>query len=717
MFTRIPLEIGKFSDFINATDDCLSSIDKNGFTVFPKKPDGKIDYNNKNGRVEVKDQPNYKRWDWTAEESKAWSKFRNKFNKLFAEYSKNKNDAGLQSSCENLINELVGYDGQHHLLDRVAESWNTNQKQMEIFNIRQDVLKIKTSFRTIEIRYEKAIPLNDFENTLIEKYTALHEHVTELRKQAKRLRIKISNLSKQLPPLWEQYPVMRDKADKAMNRLFIPMPKMKGRASDPIAFKVPTEEEAQKNQDDFMKYAESFRSQYMEMYNMLKIAEAEEKALDTIFDEETQEYIDPYFKESNALFDKLFDGNPCASLDVCSLDEEQDEFRGAWGEADEIDKAHEEWCEFVDRYNLFNSVYGNFVDYTNGTVAREDDDDDEIEHFNIEDLQKPAEAEENDMDELQAETMQRYTNGQKNDSIPYFDTADWHIILDNFERKFDRKNYGEAMQRALEQHPEDSTMQIRKAQELANEHQYQPALDLLKKAEAQGPPHHPKLFFVKATVYRNLKSPDLAIPQYMRIINQDNPLLNEWKRYAYENLIDIYDEKKNYNECLRVALELLALFPDDELIVEKTAWAYNAAGKPLEGEDVLRRYLKHHPKSADSCKRLGHILVDKKEYRKAIEFYDKAFKINHEEYYEALYHKGLALMELKEYDEAAICFEHCLLYFKPSVDYHVGAAKAYDKLGMQEQVIYHYRQALANDPDCKEAVDYLLEFNRKKISP
>jgi tetratricopeptide (TPR) repeat protein len=713
MFTRIPNELRKFSDFINATDDCQSSPDTIGFTIYPKTPEGKTNYSAKEDLVEIKDQPNYKRWDWTDTESKTWSNYRKKFDAAFAEHSQNKSDSQLKTKCEALINELITYDQAQGLLNRVAESGNTTQKQSEIFNIRPDTLKIKTSLRTIEVKYEKQLPLNDFETTLLENIKALNESAFGHRKQSKKLQTKIKNLMRQLSHLWEQYPILKDKADKATNRLFIPSPKMKGAMSDVVAFQMPTQEEAKKNHENFMEYSQSFSTDYMELYNTLQNVELEEKKLYSLF-EEDDNYEVPVYKEMESLYHKLFEDGSCVSLDLSSLYDEEDAFRELLGEISaEVDEMHEEWCNFVDRFNLLNTVYSNFVKFTNAEFGDNNDEEDDDEGT---ESKNPFTTEDNEMDELQAETMKRYKDGQENNSIPYFDTADWHVILDNFERRYDRKNFSEAMEQALTQHPEDTTMQIRKAQELANEHQYQPALDLLKKAEAQGPPHHPKLFFVKATVYRNLQSPDLAIPQYMRIINQDNLLLIEWKRHAYENLIDIYDVKKNYDECLRLALELLALFPDDELIVEKAAWAYNAAGKSSEGEEVLRHYLEYHPKSADAYNRLGHILVDKKEYRKAIECYDKAFALDRNELYEALYYKGLALMELKEYDEAAINFEHCLLYFKISVEFHVGAAKAYDKAGMQEQVIYHYRQALAIDPDCKEAVDYLLELNKKKIN-
>lgn len=66
----------------------------------------------------------YKRWNWTDEESEAWTEFRNKTKPLFAKYSDKKvgRTTVIKDDLLLIIKDCVKYDREHHLLDRIASS-------------------------------------------------------------------------------------------------------------------------------------------------------------------------------------------------------------------------------------------------------------------------------------------------------------------------------------------------------------------------------------------------------------------------------------------------------------------------------------------------------------------------------------------------------------------------------------------------------------------
>jgi tetratricopeptide (TPR) repeat protein len=610
---------------------------------------------------------------------------------------------------ESYISMFIDFEHGHHLLQRIADAIYTTQPQMELFNIRQDIFEYKTTLRTIHFKYEKSIPQNDFEKKLLEKYIALHEHAVQVRNKAKKIRRHIANLYPVLEPLWQKYAVLKEKADKAANRVFIPSPKMKGAFSDAVQVYIPTPEEAQKAYDDLMQFSKSFHARVTDAANEMMKVEKEVDWVKSQWSEEELGYTDPLFNEVDELFGEIFN-DTCDSFDVLTLDDEHQEFLGDYGNAtDELSNANDDWANFIERYNVFMNVYNHFVEYTNGENIEEKDEE-------LDNIRNASFSSDDEGNDLRAETIRRYKSDLELKTNTYFDSADWHIILDHYQHEFDRKNFEAALKRAFEQHPDETTLQIRKAHELAEAHQYQQALELLKKVEQKGPPYNLRMFTVKANVYRQLKNPDLAIPLYYKIINHEGGEIPEWKKFSYECLVEIYDEKKNYEKCLELSKALLQMFPDDETVVERTGFYYNLTGCSAEAENLLMRFIQYHPQSANCMERLGHVFFDRKEYRKAIEWYDKTFAIDKEENYGSVYHKGKAWMLLKEYDEAAVCFEQCLLFYKLSKEYHVGAAQAYEKLNMQPQVIHHFREALKLDPDCKEAIDYLMELNKKKIN-
>jgi tetratricopeptide (TPR) repeat protein len=727
MFTGIPTDVFLFLQYINRTDDCQSSKDVIGFTIFPRNAEGKIDYGNKEGRIEIKGRPMHQRWGWTEENGTQWSGFRKRYNETYEKYSSSKEES-TRRELESQIEEVIEYDRQHQLVEKVASGLFTNQSQMELFNIRQDVLEIKTSLRTFTLHYEKTIPFNEFEEELIEKYTALHEHATAIKKKAQKYVKRLKKLPQLLEPLWIQYPVMKEKADKASNRIFLPPAGFKGMAMEG-QFTLPSTEVLQKAQSDFAEYSNNFHQQILDVVVKLDEAELMYEWANSFHDEIYSECLDPVYKEAFVLLDKKFEEGLTNSLDVLKLDDEEQEFLGVWGEVmDEVEAVHDARNAFVDKYNILMSVYKNFVNYNNGTEDEEevenemevDDDDIESEIDRLVRMQLKPEEEQSGMpaedDELRMETINRYQNDLELGTTTYFDAQDWHIILDYFERRFDQKQVNKALLRAFEQHPDEHTLLIRKANILCKEHQYQQALDLIKKAETQEPPYHPNLFMIKAAIYLGLQSPELAIPIFRKMVARKQKELSIWRKKSYRQLIDIYHAKKDFTECLTLSLELLKEDPDEESTIEKVAFYYNATGNTAEAETLLRRFIKYHPKSVLCYERLGLIYFEKKEFQKAVDTFHKGFLVDREENYNLLFHEGNAYMELKEYDEAAVCFERCLLYYAIGVEFHVGAAKAYEQLNMQPQVIEHYRKALASDPDCKEAIDFLLELNKKKMS-
>ena len=127
-----------------------------------------------------------------------------------------------------------------------------------------------------------------------------------------------------------------------------------------------------------------------------------------------------------------------------------------------------------------------------------------------------------------------------------------------------------------------------------------------------------------------------------------------------------------------------------------------------EAENVLKSFIESHPKSSQAEKQLGLTLMDQKEYQKAIPHFDKAFNLDKDENYEVLFNKGNALYELKRFDEAAVCFETCVLYFKLEKDYNLAAGKCYLALNQNYLAKAHYKRALFLDRECKEAIDALI---------
>ncbi len=707
---KIPFEPEKFHHYINTIDDLQSSIDTIGFTIYPVDENGKNNYSDKENQKEIVNQPMYLRWKWTPEESITWSRFRKEHDMLYEKYqpageiTDAKLKQQLRQQLHQHITDFIAFEQEHQLIDRVANGRNTTVVQMETFNIRRDLFKFKTALRTITFNYEKEQPFKEDENEFIKKYISLHERGFQLAERIKKLRADIRELREKLPALMQRIPDVKEKLDKALNMVFIPTPKMKGAFSDVVSFYVPTAEENQQRADDFNQSYALLQKDVTELSSKCTDVFKEIEWTETLTDEDIGEYTEPLFKEVKKLIDELFE-ELSQSIDVMSLYDDHQEFLGCWSDIimKESSKASDDWEFFVHEEIILINFYNALIHFADDKLNGEEEGE------QISPSTSPAD----ETDDLRSETLRRYESDQKLNTNSYFDVSDWHIILDHFEARRDNKSKALAMEQAQSQHSGEGTLLIREAQQLAGEHNYKKALQLIKQAEEQGPPHHPGLFYTKANIYCQLQTPDLAIPLYKKLMAEEAKELKWWRTNSTERLIEIYEKKKNYQECIRLSKLLIAEEPDNENCFNNLARLNCLSNYPEEAEILLKDFLHTHPKSAVCFLRIGHVYFETKEYDKAIERYDRAFSIDKTEYYGAIYHKGKALMELKKYDEAVICFELCVFYFKLEKDYNLGAAQCYVKLDLNEQAIRHYRRALILDPDCREAMEALMEFNKK----
>ena len=709
---RIPSEAEAFQIYINATDDAQKAKDKYGFTIYPVDENGKRNYNDNKNNIEVKDKGTFMRWDWTESESKQWSGFRKEYNELYKKYnSENKTkDVELIKQLNEVINRFIAFDKQNLLIQRVSDNCNTTGMQFELFNIKQDLLEFVTPLRTISLKYEKQVPLNSFEKTFCEKYVALHHNTTKITERIETLCTNIKQMQSTFPLYWEQLPIVKDKADKATNSICIPSPIYKSFPSAVVSFRIPTLEEQQQNMDEFNRHNMALYKEIADMYNQITALEEELRWVENIWDNDKAEYTgEPLFEEIEKMTHELFDIEN-RSLEVMSVDDDHQEFLGSWGCVTEAsDKANEAWEEMIAEQGLMMKVYNAFVNFINDKFNNGGE--------TAETTATAIEPTDDNPDDLRAETISRYKASVDNNSNTYFDVQDWHIIIDNFDAKHDDKNAVIAIEAGLAQHPEHEVLLVRKARKVSDTGDYKKALELIKQAEDQGngAGHHPNLFYIKAYIYGQLQSPELAIPLYKKLAAYKTEEMTWWRNHSYDCLLEIYGEQKNYKECIKISKEAIEDRKDDERLFSNLALYHSLNNDLEEAEKVCKYFLKKHPDSPICINRLGNTYEEMKQYDKAIECFDKAYAIDNGEHYGSLFSKGKVLMELKKYNEAIVCFELCLWHYKLAPDYHISAAQCYEKLGYLKLAINHYRSVLIIDPDNRETIQALKLLTNESV--
>jgi len=682
MAQQIPAEVESFNSYIINTDDCQRALVEH--TVYPADTEGKTNYLSPDKKV--LNEPAWMGWNWTEEESRQWSLYRQRHDQLYRGYSRA--EGVEQNSRQELLNEnisaCIAYSLEHRLLEHIALSGQTTLGQLQTFGIKQDILQYKTPLRTITIQYEKQNPLSDFEKEFIDKYIALHNLVPERTGQ---ILGEINELHSSLPGLWKKISIVREKADKASNTISLPPPEMKGSYSPVTSFKILSAEETQQHVDDFNAYIHQFQGE------INSLCDRSDALAEEVYDEDANgESRNSLFNEVDKMHRDLHKSWEKYSIETMTLHDDFDEFLEAWGDEDE--KITAPWSDFIKEQHVFMDVYNALVVFLNEKFNGKEED--------IETVSGPPSG---DPDDIRTETIKRYES-EMNSGI-YFDIDDWHIILDHYEHKHDGKNKDIALEKAFAQHPQNATLLLRKAQEEAGKHEYQKALAFVKQAEAQGPPHHPNFYFIKANIFCQVHAPEQAIPLYNKLIASRDQGLEWFQEHARYRLIDIYAGQKKYFECIELCKELLEKKPDDENTIADLCSYYREGKMFKEAEEAAKNFLQKFPNSSQCMEQLGLLYLETGEYEKAAEQFENSYAVNKNENYGRLFHKGKALIALKRFSEAAVCFETCLFYYHLDKEYHLAAAQCYKQLKMPYAAAYHYRQALALDPECAEALQQL----------
>ncbi len=682
MLHKIPIDIELFNEFIHKTDDRQLFIRQENKYFQDEK--GRLDFTKIVSQNPI--GPSWKEWGWTKETSLQWSLFRKNHDELYPDYLKAENEEKihLQTLLNKNISACIAYDKEKSIIWNLFISGKINYDDNTAFGLYEDQLQYETPMRTITIRYEKQIPLSDFEKKFIKKYVAFHQQEAFA---SKRLCEEIKELEGKIPGIWAKIFVTKEKADKASNTIVLPPTQMEGEWSPLVSMYVPTPEEQQKNVDDFNAYIKQVSKE------IEKIGKSANVLCELVYNEnEEHDSLNKLYNEVSDMMNEISHNWAKYSIHLCYLDDDFQEFLGLWDKERKL--ARNAWGEFIEKQCALVEVYNSLID-----ILRERFDGTDREE------ETPA-APVWEIDDLRAETIQRYQSGI---GSTFFDIDDWHIIMDNFQYNYDEKSKAIALEKAFTQHPENPTLLLRKAQEEMGKHNYKSALEWVNKAETKGPPHHPNFYSIKAGILVQMHAPEQAIPLYNKLINAQGMGLEWYHENSRYRLLDIYEKQNNFTECIRLSKELLEMNPDDAKIISILCDYYRQVGMLKEAEELANNHLEKFPDCALCMGQLGHLNVEKKEYYKAIKFFEQAYSIDKEENYDYLFQVGKAYMELKRYKEAVACFEGCVFHYHFGIEYHQEAMECYKKLNMPYAVEYHINKIIELQPESTNASQKLQQ--------
>lgn len=244
-----------------------------------------------------------------------------------------------------------------------------------------------------------------------------------------------------------------------------------------------------------------------------------------------------------------------------------------------------------------------------------------------------------------------------------------------------------------------------------------------------------------ANAYGADGQPEKAVEEYKKAIQLDPHFL-----WGYEALIDIYLQKKAYQEALVILKEAEASFPDKQEIKDlKNLVSFKqvdyfinngvnafSAGEKSKGYELLNKALQINPDFAVTYYALGHFYYIENKYEEALEMLHKALSLDSkfvlahklsgdiyfgkgafdkavDEYKAAIAindrdpllfnNLGLSFMNLEDYQESIKFLEKGVDLNPSNVNFRYNLASVYRDAGRTKDAVLGYMNVIKDQPD------------------
>ena len=198
-------------------------------------------------------------------------------------------------------------------------------------------------------------------------------------------------------------------------------------------------------------------------------------------------------------------------------------------------------------------------------------------------------------------------------------------------------------------------------------------------------------------VYRNEGEYDSALSVTDRQILKDSGNAFLWNIKA-----TLYFETKDTANAIKSLMKAIDIYPLPEYLVALgTIFATTKNSNALLISNELLAF--NRSKSADDAYFIKGLYYNfTNEPKKAIIFLDSCLNLNYTYMY-AYLEKGIALYQLKKYDEAVLVLQRAVTLQNNYEEGYFWLGKCYEKLNQKENAIQSYKNALLFDKDFSEA--------------
>jgi len=294
------------------------------------------------------------------------------------------------------------------------------------------------------------------------------------------------------------------------------------------------------------------------------------------------------------------------------------------------------------------------------------------------------------------EIVRRYERMRHNNENFFFDVAEFETIIDYYLDLNDVNYAFDAAESASIQHPEASSIQIRKAKVFIDKGRPVDALKIARIIEKIEPSNY-EVFLLKGAALGMLGDLNGTRKYFDRALALDpsdevNILLN---------IAGILNNLNHYSLMVSYLERLVELEPEYSTHLYDLAFAYEKMGKHSDSIKYYKKFLEEEPFSDNAWYNAGLLYGKKGMQDKALDAYEYALAINPENFF-AIFNMANIYSKQGKYSEALENYLHYLEFEEESSEAMTYAGECYDRLGEYDKALDMYNEAVDLDPDFSE---------------
>ena len=219
--------------------------------------------------------------------------------------------------------------------------------------------------------------------------------------------------------------------------------------------------------------------------------------------------------------------------------------------------------------------------------------------------------------------IERYEDMLKSHDATYFDSAEFEYIIDNYVEKNQLRRSREAIDLAMQQHPESSVLKIKEARQYLLENDAQRAFEIMQHIERDE--DDPDYFLILGSCLAVLGKSKEALENYFSAL----PYFDEDEKFDLYNAIAYeYQRLRNFDLALEFYEKALPYAEDVDTIYHEIRCCFLSAGRNDEALGYFQNLIDKDPYNSKAWTNVGDCYRMLGQYEEAIDPYEYALSID-----------------------------------------------------------------------------------------